>query len=398
MSTKATNRSRFTISGVGCCLLDYIYGQVDFGTDAFAKYRSQVDGDGGLSPGKLTFGEEFAQFAGRDADLAVKEITAGKPVDAVNVGGPAVVALIHAAQILDPERFAVRFVGAVGADDEGVVLRQQLARTPLSPDGLITTSGRTPRTEVLSDPGYDHGRGERAFLNTIGAAGSLTEADLSDDFFDADLIVFGGTALVPQIHDSLDRLLARARQNKAFTVVNTVYDFRNQRRDPDARWPLGSSDESYRLIDLLIADLEEAERLSGCASLDTAMDFFIQKGVGAVIVTNGSRDVALKIGSARFEPCTRQTIPVSQAIVAELAAHPERKGDTTGCGDNFAGGVIADVARQVEAGNARIDLTEAIAWGTVSGGLACFQFGGVLYEEFPGQKRAMMATYLESAA
>ena len=171
MGTKATNRSRFTISGVGCCLLDYIYGQVDFGADAFARYRSQVDGDGGLSPGKLTFGEEFAQFAGRDADLAVREITAGKPVDAVNVGGPAVVALIHAAQILDPERFAVRFVGAVGADDEGVVLRQQLARTPLSPDGLVTTSGRTPRTEVLSDPGYDHGRGERAFLNTIGAAG-----------------------------------------------------------------------------------------------------------------------------------------------------------------------------------------------------------------------------------
>ena len=91
-------------------------------------------------------------------------------------------------------------------------------------------------------------------------------------------------------------------------------------------------------------------------------------------------------------------ILVSQVIVAELVVHPERKGDTIGCGDNFAGGVIADVARQVEAGNARIDLTEAIVWGTVSGGLACFQFGGVLYEDFPGQKRAMMATYLESAA
>ena len=102
MGTKATNRSRFTISGVGCCLLDYIYGQVDFGADAFARYRSQVDGDGGLSPGKLTFGEEFAQFAGRDADLAVREITAGKPVDAVNVGGPAVVALIHAARFSTP--------------------------------------------------------------------------------------------------------------------------------------------------------------------------------------------------------------------------------------------------------------------------------------------------------
>ena len=180
---------------------------------------------------------------------------------------------------------------------------------------------------VFSDPGFDHGRGERCFLNTIGAAGQLLDADLADDFFDADLIVFGGTGLVPPIHDALDHLLARAKAAGAFTVVNTVYDFRNQRRNPDARWPLGSSDDSYRLIDLLIADLEEALRLSGTESLDEAMRFFIDMGVGAVIVTNGSRDVALKIGSARFEPCAQKTLPVSQAIVAELAAHPERKGD-----------------------------------------------------------------------
>ena len=56
--------------------------------------------------------------------------------------------------------------------------------------------------------------------------------------------------------------------------------------------------------------------------------------------------------------------------------------------------MIADVARQLEARRARVDLAEAVAWGTVSGGLACFQFGGVLYEEFPGQKRAMMDAYL----
>ena len=386
----------FTIAGAGCCLLDYIYAQVSFDSAAFAACRSRREGDGGLAPGKLVFTEDFELFAGRNLEPVLDELTAGKPVDAVNVGGPAVVALIHAAQLLDPTRFSVRFVGAAGADEEGVELRRQMEQTPLGSTGLVTKSGRTPRTLVLSDPGFDQGRGERTFLNTIGAAGQLTVDDLDWAFFAANMVVFGGTGLVPQLHDSLDRMLPLARSKGAFTVVNTVYDFRHQRQNPHARWPLGNSDASYPAIDLLIADLEEALRLSGTDTLDDALAFFMAKGVGAAVVTNGSRDVALRIGSDRYRPCAHSRLPVSQAIVAELAAHPERKGDTTGCGDNFAGGVIAEVARQLESGQAQIDLAEAIAWGAVSGGLACFQMGGVFYESHPGQKRALLLPYLKA--
>ena len=397
MTESATTKRRFTIAGTGCGLLDYIYGQVDFESPAFQRCRSNAHGDGGLEPGKLSFTEDFESFTGRKLDAVLGEITAGKPVDAVNIGGPSIVAMIHAAQILDPARFAIRYVGAVGDDDEGAELRRQLARTPLADTKLaelIVKSERTPRTVVLSDPRFDHGRGERSFINTIGASGQLGEDDLDADFFAADLVAFGGTAITPGLHDALDRLLARARANGAFTVVNTVYDFRAQRQNPTGRWPLGASDDSYRLTDLLLTDLEEALRLSGSETLDDALAFFIAQGVGAVIVTNGSRDVALRIGSERYKPCAASRLPVSQAIVAELAAHPERKGDTTGCGDNFVGGVIADVARQLEAGASQIDLTEAVAWGAVSGGLACFSFGGVYYETHRGEKLALMAPYL----
>ena len=399
MTDKATTNRRFTIAGTGCGLLDYIYGQVDFESAAFQRCRSKTHGDGGLEPGKLSFTEDFEAFTGRDLDATLAEITAGKPVDAVNIGGPSIVAMIHAAQILDPARFAIRYVGAVGDDDEGAELRRQLARTPLgnaTSAELIVKSERTPRTVVLSDPRFDHGRGERSFINTIGTAGQLAEDDLDAAFFAADLVAFGGTAITPGLHNRLDRLLARARKNGAFTVVNTVYDFHAQQQNPTGRWPLGASDDGYRLTDLLLTDLEEALRLSGSETLDDALAFFIAQGVGAVIVTNGSRDVALRIGSERYKPCAASRLPVSQAIVAELAAHPERKGDTTGCGDNFVGGVIADVARQLEAGAAQIDLSEAIAWGAVSGGLACFSFGGVHYESQPGEKRTMMAPYLAS--
>ena len=324
MTESATTKPRFTIAGTGCGLLDYIYGQVDFESAAFQRCRSRTHGDGGLEPGKLSFTEDFEAFTGRKLEPVLAEITAGKPVDAVNIGGPSIVALIHAAQILDPARFAIRYIGAVGADDEGAELRRQLSRTPLSEAELIVKSERTPRTVVLSDPRFDHGRGERSFINTIGASGQLGEDDLDAEFFAADLVAFGGTAITPGLHDRLDRLLARAKQNSAFTVVNTVYDFRAQQQNPTGRWPLGASDDCYRLTDLLLTDLEEALRLSGSETLDDALAFFIAKGVGAVIVTNGSRDVALRIGSERYKPCAASRLPVSQAFVADLAAHPER--------------------------------------------------------------------------
>ena len=50
------------ISGVGCCLMDRIYDNVDFQSEAFRKYLSRKTGDGGLEPGKLTFEEELERF------------------------------------------------------------------------------------------------------------------------------------------------------------------------------------------------------------------------------------------------------------------------------------------------------------------------------------------------
>jgi sugar/nucleoside kinase (ribokinase family) len=219
--------------------------------------------------------------------------------------------------------------------------------------------------------------------------------DLDEDFFRADLTLFGGTGLVPPLHDALDALLPRAKDAGAFTVVTTVYDFRNQRRDPVGPWPLGASAASYAATDLLIADREEALRLSGQSSVSTAVAWFRAHGVGAVVVTDGMNDIEAAAGS-RFVPLGAGRFPVSRSVVAELAAHPERKGDTTGCGDNFAGGVVTALAQQLEAGRESLDLGEAIAWGAACGGLACFHMGGVFTEERLGQKLARVKACLEA--
>ena len=99
----------FSIAGTGCTLLDYIYSPVDFSSEAVKRYRSLSPGDGGLEPGKLVFTEDFERFAGRDCLGALGEITGGRPPQAANVGGPGVVPMINAAQLLDPARFSVKF-------------------------------------------------------------------------------------------------------------------------------------------------------------------------------------------------------------------------------------------------------------------------------------------------
>ena len=339
---------KILISGVGCCLLDRIYDHIDFCAPTFRQYMSQRPGDGGLEPGKLTFEEEVERFAGCRFTDILPVLTQGRQPDKENIGGPCIVALIGAA---------------------------------------------TASTSVLSDPDYDNGHGERTFVNTIGASWKYLPEEVDASFYEADICVFGGTAIVPMIHRGMRQMLQQAHQRGAFTVVNTVYDFLSEKQNPGQRWLLGDSDETYPLIDLLIVDHEESLRLSGTTSIPQAIDFFGEKGVKAVLVTNGAHDVYLWADSPVFGQVGMQTMPVSAEVGAELRAG--RRGDSTGCGDNFVGGVLASIARQKYAGQTSFDLREACRWGIVSGGFTCFYYGGTYFETHQGEKLQLLTPFYE---
>lgn len=90
-------------------------------------------------------------------------------------------------------------------------------------------------------------------------------------------------------------------------------------------------------------------------------------------------------------------MPISEAVRNRLVEFPETVGDTTGCGDNFAGGVIASVASQLMAKNGQpVDMQDAIAMGTASGGYACFYHGGTFFEKHKGEKKESIFAYYES--
>ncbi|MDP3443859.1 MAG: carbohydrate kinase family protein [Ignavibacteria bacterium] len=381
--------NKIIISGTGCSLADFLYNEISFDSSDFKKYLSKKPGDGGLSPGRLVFTEELEKFAGKPYQKIIKEIIVTRVPDAFNVGGPSLVSLIHASQMLERNTYSVKFFGIAGKDEIADKIFEIIRRTPLNIKNYVTTHlNVSPFTDVFSDPNYDNGQGERTFVNNIGAAWNYSQEQLTHEFFDSHIVCFGGTALVPQLHDNLTMLLHKAKNNNCITVVNTVYDFRNEKKNPAKPWPLVRGDENYSFVDVLIMDCEEALRISGRTTIDDAADFFASTKVSSFIITNGANELVSWSRGNLFKKSEIIKLPVSQLITDELRSNPAQKGDTTGCGDNFAGGIIASIAWQLkEREKGYFDLIEAISWGIASGGFSCFTVGGTYLELFPGEKR-----------
>ncbi len=385
---------KLTVACTGCCLADFLYADIDFSKSNAKKYLSLTNGDGGITPGKLVFTADLEHFSGEPIATIMNNITEGKSPDAFNLGGPAIVALAGTAQLLAGENIECKFYGFSGNDATGSQLKQLLEQLPIDIANYHQKTGATPNTIVLSDPRLNAGKGERAFVNNLGASNNYQVDNLSEDFFAADVLIYGATALVPQLHANLTSLLRKGRELGRLNIVTTVYDFLNEQAAPEKPWPLGESNESYKLLDLLLVDYEEAMRLSNSSELAQAIDFFMEQGVAAMVITHGSQPVTFFSDGSLFKatPCAK--LPICEATDRELARHPEIKGDTTGCGDNFAGGVIYSLVNQLKTrAHGELDLAEAVNWGAVAGGFTRFYLGGTYFEQTPGEKLAKLQPF-----
>ena len=88
---------------------------------------------------------------------------------------------------------------------------------------------------------------------------------------------------------------------------------------------------------------------------------------------------------------------MNELVNEDLAKYPEKRGDTTGCGDNFAGGLLASIIMQLSEGAAagELDMRTAAAWADASGGFACFCLGGTYLERSKGDKYAQVKRYCD---
>jgi sugar/nucleoside kinase (ribokinase family) len=384
---KHLENKKTLISGTGCALGDFLYNSVSFNSVNFKKYMSQTMGDGGISPGKLVFAEDLEKFSNKPYQVILNDIIGPGTYDGFNAGGPSLVSLIHVSQLLNLHDFEVGFFGIAGNDETSAKLFEIIHNTPLNIDNYHVHEGKsTPFTHVFSDPDYDQGVGERTFVNNLGAALDFDIELLTDEFFDSNITCFGGTALVPNLHDNLTHLLVKAKRNNCITVVNTVFDFRAEKNNSGNPWPLVAT-ENIGLIDILIMDCEEALKISGESNIKNAARYFASTNVSSFFITNGPKDIFYYSKGNLFEKIGVTISPVSEHVINRLQSMTETRGDTTGCGDNFAGGVIASLAWQLR--NKKRDLLdplEALSWGVASGGFSCFTLGGVYIEKFKGEK------------
>ena len=376
---------KIKIAGTGCALADFLYNDIDFTSPEFKKYHTKKEGDGGLSPGKLVFTEELEKFASKKYPQIISDIAKGRQADTFNIGGPSLVSLIHAAQMLPGEKFEVNYYGISGKDETAAKIEELLRKTPVGFSNYLPKSKKTtPFTHVLSDPNFENGNGERTFINNIGAAWDLTPNKLPGDFFSAEIVCFGGTALTPNIHDNLHVLLKKVKLYSGITIVNTVYDFRNEKQNPKIPWPLGDTEKSFPNIDILIMDNEEAMRISGGSNISEMLEFF-RKNTSAFIITRGPDTTLFFSKGTLFEKESGE-LPVSSEVLKNIQTK-KYKGDTTGCGDNFVGGVIASIAGQLRQKKKILNLKEVVVSGICSGGFACSYTGGTFFEKKAGEKK-----------
>ena len=113
----------------------------------------------------------------------------------------------------------------------------------------------------------------------------------------------------------------------------------------------------------------------------------------AFAVTRGGESVLAWANVGRFAPMDLHELPVSARALRERSATLVPVGDTTGCGDAFAGGTIAALALRLAAGPGTLDLVDALSWGIAAGAFTLSFLGGTFYESRPGEKREFVTAY-----
>ena len=136
--------------------------------------------------------------------------------------------------------------------------------------------------------------------------------------------------------------------------------------------------------------------MTGEDDISKALASFSALGTGSIIITSGADEIHFCSNGGLFSPVEASTLPISEQVSKELRNGEQENGDTTGCGDNFAGGVLASVAEQTTKKKEGLDLEEACSWGVVSGGFACFYIGGMFHEDTPGEKRKAVLSYFDT--
>ncbi len=231
------------------------------------------------------------------------------------------------------------FIACVGDDTFGTMVTRELVDAGVGVDKLRTVPGETGIAHIRVDAS-----GENSIVIVPGANDALDEATVVQGIRDSEAT---SSVLLTQL-ETPARLTASILRTARDAGITTILD-------PAPAAPL--DEEVWGLVDLVTPNETEARMLTGVvvdseASAVEAGRWFLDRGVGAVLITRGGD------GTTLVTPERAETFPVIEVDAV----------DTTAAGDAFAGALGAALAggRTLEA---------AIRFGAAAGALAVSKRG-----------------------
>ena len=215
----------------------------------------------------------------------------------------------------------VAFVGALGDDGAAATLRAVMADDGIDSAQVTTAAVATGRALIGVSA-----TGENSIIVVAGANGTVTATELPS----ARVVLTQLEVPLPAV----ERALSAGRAAGAVTVLN-----------PAPVQPITAS--ILQWCDIVVPNEHEVELLGGVAHL-------LDSGVGAVVVTMGSRGAELHTAEGVVHVQPFSVVPV----------------DSTGAGDTFSGSLCARLA----AGD---DLPTALRFASAAGALCTTTAGAV---------------------
>jgi len=215
------------------------------------------------------------------------------------------------------------FIGCVGDDLYGQMLRETLIRNGVSADGLQTTEQtNTTLAIVMVDD-----QGERCFsFYRKPGADTLIDADQAvRDIEGTDILHFGSVSLTdPRCRDAVVKTVQTAK--KAGALISY---------DPNYRASLWEHEDAavlqmravLPLCDIVKISDEETMLLCGVQEPETALEKLMSLGVRLAVVTLGAKGAMWRCGKMAG------TVPGFSVKVA----------DTNGAGDTFFGSLLSRI-------------------------------------------------------
>jgi len=213
-------------------------------------------------------------------------------------------------------------VGMVGYDMFGAFLKNKLNESGVDTKGLkVCSKAQTSASVLMIDE-----RGERSFFHCKGTNAVFSESDIDYSIIErCDSVFVTGTFLMDTFDgEGTMKFLKKCKEMGKTTFLDMCWD-------ATGKWS-EILDMSIPYIDYLMPSIDEAVQLTNKKNPEEIADVFSSKGARNIIIKLGSTGSFLrkeneKAGSV-FHPYYVET-PV----------------DTTGAGDSFCSGFLAEFAR-----------------------------------------------------